>query len=192
MCGVTSGRKELCLDSIGGLKNVFLFSFVPYRKYEISQDGTSLLGFPNTTIYKYELRADANTFSTDLEDAEDGQSYNQTANFTLKGLKSDAQEINALLSKRIGCIVETRLGHYQIMGLYNGVTVKSVKASTGGNYSDLSGYTINLTAKETNQPFFIDDLKDVGFDVYDPLAIPSLLQEDGSYLLQENGFKILL
>ena len=105
---------------------------------------------------------------------------------------NDRVEINGLLNKRVGVIVETRLGHYQIMGLYNGCIVKSVKGSTGGSRSDFRGYTINIEAKELNQPFFIENLEDAGFEVIDPTEIPALLQENGDYLLQENGFKILL
>ena len=192
MCSVTSGRTEPCYNNIGGLINVYLFSYIGYRKYEISQDGTTLLKFPDTDIYKYELRADGNTFSSDLEEQPDGIAYNQTANFVLKGLKSDRVEINGLLNKRLGVIVETRLGHYQIMGLYNGVRVKSVKGSTGSNRDSFSGYNISLEAKELNQPFFIDDLQDVGFNIIAPLVPFYLLQENGFKLLQENASGILL
>ena len=191
-CGLFRGRDEPCLTNIGGLINVYLFTFVPYRKYEISQDGTTLIKFPDTDIYKYELRADANTFTSTANIEDDGQSFTQSANFILKGLKSDAVEINGLLNKRVGCIVETRLGHYQIMGLYNGCIVKSVKGSTGGSRSDFRGYTINLEAKEENAPFFIEDLQGAGFTPILPTIQSYLLQENGGYLLQENGFKILL
>ena len=152
----------------------------------------TLLKFPDTDIYKYELRADGNTFSSDLEEQPEGIAYNQTANFVLKGLKSDRVEINGLLNKRLGVIVETRLGHYQIMGLYNGVRVKSVKGSTGSSRDSFSGYNISLEAKELNQPFFIQNLEDAGFEVIDPTQKDYLLQENGDYLLQENEFKILL
>ena len=152
-CGLFRGRDEPCLNNIGGLINVYLFTFVPYRKYEISQDGTTLLKFPDTDVYKYELRADANTFTSSANLEDDGRSYTQSASFVLKGLFNDRVEINGLLNKRVGVIVETRLGHYQIMGLYNGCIVKSVKGSTGGSRSDFRGYTINIEAKELNQPF---------------------------------------
>jgi hypothetical protein len=191
-CGITSGRSNPCLNSIGGLNNIYLFTYVNYRNFQIQVDDNVLVSYPNTTIYKYELRADANTFNTDLESNADGISYNQNANFQVIGLKEDRVEINALLNKRIGCIVENRLGQFFTMGLYNGVTVKSVKATSGDGRNTFTGYTIALSAKELNQPFFINDLQDAGFEIFNPDAIPALLQENGSYLLQENGFKILL
>jgi hypothetical protein len=192
MCNVSSGRSEPCYNNIGGLLNIYLFTYVPYRKYEIEVNEGKLISYPSTEIYKYALRADSNTFNSDLEEQPDGIAYNQTANFILKGLRSDAVEINGLLNKRIGVIVETRLGHYQIMGLYNGVRVKSVKGDTGSSRDSFSGYNISLEAKELNQPFFIDDLEDAGFIPMIPTIDSYLLQENGDYLLQENAFKIIL
>ncbi len=187
MCGVTSGRKEICNSNLGGLKNVYLFNYVNYRKFQIEVNSTNLLSYPTTTIYKFELRADANTFSSDLESNPDGKSYNQTASLTLKGLKKDALEISNLLFKRVGCIVENRLGQFQIMGLFNGVVVKSVKVQSGGSRSDFNGWNISLQAKETKMPLFIDDLEAAGFE-----QTNNLLQENEDNILQENGDNILL
>ncbi len=78
------------------------------------------------------------------------------------------------------------------MGLYNGCVVKSVKGSTGGGRTDFRGYTINVEAKELNQPFFIENLQDAGFDVIEPTENNYLLQEDNFSILQENNFKIIL
>ena len=192
MCDIFKGRTEPCLDNIGGLKNLYLYSFINYRKYEISEDGTTLLKFPDTDIYKYELRADGNSFSSTFNVAPEGNSYSHSANFVLKGLRSDAVEIYGLLNKKIGIIVETRLGHFQIMGLYNGCKVTSVKGTTGGGRNSLNGYNISVEAKEINQPFFIENLEDAGFEIIDPTQKDYLLQENGDYLLQENEFKILL
>tara|TARA_R110002051_G_scaffold44900_1_gene90750 strand:- start:697 stop:1278 length:582 start_codon:yes stop_codon:yes gene_type:complete len=192
ICGIGKGRTEPCYNNIGGLKNIYLFTFVNYRNYQIQTNGSNLVSYPSTDIYKYELRADANTFSTDVSNDEDGQSYNQNASFVLKGLRNDYVEINNLLNKRIGVIVETRLGHFNIMGLHNGVTVKSVKGSSGGGRADFRGFNISLSAKEKNEPLFINDLQDTGFNIVAPIVPFYLLQENGYYLLQENNFKILL
>ena len=78
------------------------------------------------------------------------------------------------------------------MGLYNGVKVKSVKGDTGSSRDSFSGYNISLEAKEINQPFFIDDLEDAGFNIIAPLVPFYLLQENGFKLLQENASGILL
>ena len=123
MSGITSGRKEPCNTNIGGLLNVYLFNFVDYRNYQIEVNSNKLVSYPATTVYKYELRADGNTVSDGFNDDDDGLSHSLSASFVLKGLRSDAHEINGLIHKRLGCIIETRLGHFQIMGLYNGCIV---------------------------------------------------------------------
>ncbi len=189
MCNVTSGRTEGCNDSIGGLKNIYLFDFVDYKRFLITTNLNALVSYPATTVFKYELRADGNTISTDFQEDEDGSSYNQSLSIVLKGLRADHVETTSLINKRLGCITESRLGQFQIMGLFNGVRVKSIKAQTGGAKSDFNGYNLDLEAKETKSLFYIDDLASAGFTVFDP---SSLLQENGFYLLQENGDKILL
>ena len=191
-CGIGSGRLNGCLDSLGGLKNIYLFTYVHYRKYQIQVDGNVLVSYPDTTIYKYELRADANTFTTDLDTNADGISYTQNANFQVIGLKKDRVEINELLNKRIGCIVENRQGQFFIMGVYNGVIVKSVKATSGDGRSSFKGYTITLQAKELNAPFFINDLEGAGFEIFKPVTDGFMLQETEDFVLLEDTFKILL
>ena len=193
MCDVFFGRNEPCLDNIGGLKSVYLYTYIPYRKYEISEDGTTLLKFPDTDIYRYELRADGNTFGSTMQKSDDGTFYQQKASLVLKNIKYDQVEITSLLNKRVGCIVENRNGKYQIMGLYNGCRVKSVKGTTGGARNSFNGYSLEIEANEQNQPFFIQDLEDAGFDPVVPdQGCNYLLQENSSKILQENNFGICL
>ena len=159
MSFVFKGRTDPCNNSIGGLKNVYFFNFVDYRKYQIITNANKLVTFPATTIYKYELRADGNTATNNFNDDDDGLSVSQSASFVLKGLRADAYEINNLIHKRLGVIIETRLGHFKIMGLYNGCIVKTIKGQTGGAYTDFSGYNIDIEAKEKDNMLFIDDLE---------------------------------
>ena len=192
MCNVNKGRLNGCANNIGGINAIYIFNFVDYRKFQIETNGNTLVQYPPTNVFKYDLREDANTFSVDVEDSDTGRSYNQNATFVLKVLRKDAHEINALINKRIGCIVVNRLGQIQIMGLYNGVIVKSVKGTTGGSRNSFNGYNIELSAKETTTPFYIDDLEDTGFIPMIPTVDNYLLQEDGAFLLQEDNFKIIL
>lgn len=189
MSGITSGRTEAPNNNIGGLKNIYLFDYVEYQKYLITTTSNVLNIYPATTVFKYELRADGNTFSSGFQDGEDGVSYNHSLSIVLKGVLDDRTEIIGLLNKRLGCIVETRLGHFQIIGMYNGCRVKSIKEQTGGGYEDFSGYNIDIEGKEEQEPFFITNLFSAGFDVF---STDNLLQEDAFYLLQENGDKIII
>lgn len=173
MCGITSGRTETCNNSIGGLKNIYLFDFVEYQRFLIETNLNTLVSYPTTTVFKYELRADGNTISSDFQEDEEGFSYNQNLSIVLKGLRADHVQINGLLDKRLGVITESRLGQFQIMGLINGVRVKNVKAQTGGAYSDFSGYNLDFEAREKNNPFYIDDLASAGFIVSDAVSLLS-------------------
>ena len=188
MAGIGAGRTEPCLDSIGGLFNVYLFDFVSYKNWQIEVSDNVLNTYPPTTVFKYELRADGNTITSSLNDDEEGKSYNQSASFVLKGLRSDAHEINSLIRKRLGVIVETRLGHFQIMGLYNGNVVKSIKGQTGGARSDFNGYNLELEAKESKDLFFINDLASAGFTVFEPTIEDNFVfQDNNNFIFQDNN-----
>ena len=67
MCDLSQGRKEPCKNSIGGIKAIYLMPFVKYGLYEIDViNGSELISFPSTTVYKYELRADGNDFNQSI------------------------------------------------------------------------------------------------------------------------------
>lgn len=177
MAGITSGRTEPCNNNIGGLKNIYLFDYVDYKRYLITTSLNTLVSYPATTVYKYELLADGNSVSVDLQEDEEGISYNQNLSIVLKGLRADAQQITSLINKRLGCIIENRLGQFQIMGLINGCRVNSIKAQTGGARTDFSGYNLDLEAKEKNSLYYIDDLASAGFSIF----------VDGNYVFQDNN-----
>lgn len=186
MCGITSGRTEVCNNSIGGLKAVYLFNFTHYKSYLMSFNGANLTSYPSTTIYKYELLNDANTFSQDLQESEEGNSYNQSLSITLKGVKDKRNEIFALLGQTIGIITESRLGHFNILGLENGCKVNKINETTGGARADFSGFKIEIEAKEKESAFFINDLSGVGF-VLDGNNVINLIFENNENFIFQNG-----
>lgn len=190
MAGITSGRTEPCNDNIGGVVNIYLFTYVEYRRYQIEVTNNTLVTYPSTTIYEYQLRADGNNFTEDLQTDEDGISYAQSVTGVLKQVLPDYLETASLLNKRVGCIIKNRLGNFQIIGLYNGCRVPDVGFTSGGSRTDFNGANISISANETKQAFYIDDLASAGFTISEPDSF--LLQENGDFILQENGFKIIL
>jgi hypothetical protein len=192
MCNITKGRLDACNDSIGGIKNIYIWSYIDYRRYQIIVDDNTLTTYPNTDVYKYELRNDGNTFDENLVFAEDGIKYDQSINVVLKQSFINQVETSKLIDKRIGCIVETRNGLFQIIGLYNGCRVNNSSFTTGGAKQSLNGVNLSISAQETKQAFYIDNLSSAGFNVVGEETNDFLLLEDGFYLLQENGFKIIL
>jgi hypothetical protein len=77
-------------------------------------------------------------------------------------------------------ISEDRNGVRRLLGLKNGLIATSTKSSGSGK-GDFNGYTVTLQGKELFIPY-----------LGEPLADSFLLQENGDFLLQENGFKIIL
>ena len=190
MSSITKGRTEPCNDNIGGILNVYLFDFVNYRNFQIVTSENTLVTYPATTVFKYELRADGNSFNSDLQESDEGNSYLQSVSLILKVLRTNHYEVTSLINKRIGCIIESRLGHFYIMGLRNGCVVKSINAQTGGARTDFNGYNIDLEGKEVNDLFYIDDLSSTGFTIGGGETF-FILQENGDFILQENGDKII-
>lgn len=191
MCGITKGRTEPCLDNFGGIDNIYLWSYVEYRRYEIEINDNKLISYPTTTIYKYELRADGNNFTDDLESNEDGISYNQNLSAVLKQIETDYFNTTNLLNKRVGCIIETRKGEFLIMGLYNGCRISNLNISSGGSRTDFNGINLSINARERKQSFFIDDLASAGFVVDNGETFNLLLQNGDNLILQNNDNLIL-
>lgn len=192
MCGITKGRTEPCLDNLGGLKNVYLWSYVEYRRYEIEVSGNELTNYPTTTIYKYELRADGNSLNDDLQTDDTGISYNQVFNGVLKQVLPDYFNITNLINKRVGCIIETRKGEFLIIGLYNGCRVSNVNVQSGGSRSDFNGFNLTINAREKNNSFFIDDLSGAGFIVDGDQETFNLLLQNGDNLILQNNDNLIL
>lgn len=192
MCNITKGRTEPCNDSISGIKALYLWSYIDYRRYEIVLNENTLVTYPDTDVYKYELRNDGNSFDENLVFAEDGIKYDQSVNAVLKDISINHVETSKLIDKRIGCIIETRNGLFQIIGLYNGCRVRNTSFTTGGARQSLNGVNLSINAQETKQAFYIDNLSSAGFNVVGEETNDFILLEDGFYLLQENGFKIIL
>lgn len=180
---IGAGRLNGCNDNIGGLNNLYLFDYVDYRRYLIEVNGSELVNYPATTIFKYELRADGNNLNIDLQEDETGISYNQSLSLALKGYSLERSSVYNLLNKKVGCILELKSGKYQIIGLRNGCFVKSVKGQTGGGRSDFSGYNIEIEAKETDSVFFIDNLSNAGFITEENF----LYQNNNAFLYQDNS-----
>ena len=181
-----NGRLEPCKNSIGGLRNIYVMPFVKYGVSEIDVDnGVELFSFPNTTVYKYELRADGNNFNQDISIDDNGESYSQSLTVVLKKIDLDTNvELFKLAKLELRVIAETRLGKFFILGLDNGVTL-DYNINTGGAKSDFNGYDLTIEGTEKYLAPFIDNLTDVGFEVEGEF-FGLLLQNDDNLVLQND------
>lgn len=157
MAGISRGRTEPCKDTLGGIKNVYLWRFVKPSFLDVNvNEGSQLISYPNTIIYKFETVADANSYEESL--IEDN-AYEQSLNIVLKVVSSDSNvNVTKLQRNLLGVIIEDYNGLYRIMGLRNGCDVDSINVSTGGAKSDYNGYKLEISAQEEYKAPFLSDL----------------------------------
>jgi hypothetical protein len=162
-CDVVTGRKEVCLDNVGGLRAIYFVNFEDLDPSGVTESSfgviSSITGTtqPAPDAYKYELIATTNTFDEVGESSRD----NGTAHFVgtltanLKKIrKEDAESLYALATGRPHVIVEYNTGVLRLVGLQNGVTT-SVSANSGGAFADFSGYILTILSDEQFMaPFF--------------------------------------
>lgn len=184
--GLTSGRTEIgCYDSIGGLKNVFLFPYVSYTRTQIlGTRGEDLTTFPATDIYEFAITDGVMNESSDVEG---GLSYNQSLSFVLKRQDQDTNyELTQIEKIELRYIVEFNNGDFKIGGLFNGAAL-SFDTSSGGSKQDFNGYNVKIESTEEWQSAFITNLSSVGFTIKH-----HLLLEDGDDFLMPDGKKLIL
>jgi hypothetical protein len=164
MCDLSTGRIEPCKNGIGGIKSIYLMPFVKYRYYQIDViEGVQLISFPSTNIYKYELRADGNTFDQSINFDSNGETYTQNLSVVLKKIDTlTNNELFKIAKRELRVIVETNLNTFFILGLRNGVTM-DFNSTIGGAYNSLNGYNLTFEATEKYLAPFIDNLQDAGF-----------------------------
>jgi len=158
-CDISLGRREACKENVGGLKAVY---FVNYDSTLLS--GASLTSGVITALnssvdaFKYELKADGNTYEEANENSrENGTSFfTQTGTLVLKVQDSATQAEMTLLSYgRPHVIIEDYNGNFRLAGAEHGVEV-SVSTTSGGAMGDLNGYNISFEGKERNMATFVD------------------------------------
>ncbi len=189
MCDLSQGRKEPCKNSIGGIKAIYLMPFVKYGLYEIDViNGSELISFPSTTVYKYELRADGNDFNQSITIDDNGESWTQSVNGILKQIDTlTTNELFKVARKELRVIVEAYTSKFYLLGLQNGVNI-DFTTSTGGSKSDFNGYNITIEGTEKYAAPEFDNLNAVGFTVAEDVETNHiLLQSSDKFLLQNNN-----
>jgi len=185
LVSITQGRNRVCKDGIGGLAKVYLFPYVKYSRSQIILNSNILVTYPDTTIYEYELNN--NPSLTQSQSEENGSKFFDLS-ISLELENENPNDFNKILKKDYNVIVKDRNGNYRFLGNRNGLECDGIDFTTGSGKSDFSGVKLDFKGKEEKEAWFINDLGDAGFSIFDNY----LLQEDGFFLLQENGFKIIL
>ena len=162
---ITSGRNESCKDNVGGIKNIYIGSWDSSIWEELGlrvdsygdmiEDGN--LSSP-ISIYKFELKSDANTFEETNEVSNENQTsfWTQTLTVSLKKQTQLSQTQIEIMSKgQVFVIIEDYNGSYRVAGLYRGLDVQA-NTSTGGAMGDMNGYTLTMTGVSPLPAHYID------------------------------------
>ena len=172
-CDITTGRVDsACLDSIGGIKNIYLANYssaflgtITFTGQEITAVSSSL------TFWRFGLRGTNNIDESNTKDINAGTSiFEASGTITLKKQDKVTQGQMMLLSKgRPHVIAEGYDGSFRLFGVENGVDV-AINTASGADLNEFNGYTLTLTSKEKNLAYFVDssiftDNGDVSYDL---------------------------
>ncbi len=156
---ISMGRLEPKKNSIGGLKNVF---FIPYAGEIpftlLAGEITTIDTLVVTAAYKYELRADGNTFEEAVaSDKNTGVTlFSPALNLVLK--KQDTlthNEVRLLAHGRPQIVVEDRNGNFMLAGLSDGMDLTGGNIATGGGKADFNGYNLTFSGEEAQGAPFL-------------------------------------
>ena len=147
---LSSGRLEVCKDTVGGLAAVY---FVNFEDREFTVDPTTGLATEDGSVpsaYKYELRG-VSTFEQNLQTSrENGTTFvEQTLTVSLKKQDSTTnKEVKLLAYGRPKILVEDNNGNVWVMGHEYGSELTTAATSTGAAMGDKSGYEMTFVATE--------------------------------------------
>ena len=163
-CDITAGRIEQCKDSVSGLKAMYLINFedlnsdsptyVSYGTGDNVDEITDWIPVDDSTqltLYKFELKSTANSFTTSINSSRDAGTtfFEQTLVAALK--RQDVvthKNVKLLAYGRPRIIVRTMTDQFFLMGLDQGADVSAGEISSGAALGDFNGYSLTFTASE--------------------------------------------
>ena len=163
-CDITAGRIEQCKDSVSGLKAMYLINYedlnsdsptyVTYGTGDNVDEITDWIPVDDSTqltLYKFELKSTANSFTTAINSSRDNGTtfFEQTLVAALK--RQDVvthKNVKLLAYGRPRIIVRTMTDQFFLMGLDQGADVSAGEISSGAALGDFNGYSLTFTASE--------------------------------------------
>ena len=188
------GRLEPCKDNLGGIKEVYLFSY-DYDKAKLAtgKRGVSITSYPSTIIFKYDVK-DGNFTENRSDELGD---WSQDLSFTLHNQNAlDSFEIEKLMRLELGVIILEWSGVYRLIGAENGCNIDSSKVSSGGGHADFNGYNIAISGKERYKSPQIVDFANSGFTDNEIVFLANnfearVLQDSGEFESKQCLFETL-
>ena len=163
-CDITAGRIEQCKDSVSGLKAMYLINFEDlnsdsptYVSYGTGDNVDEIIDWipvddtTQLTMYKFELKSTANSFTTSINSSRDAGTtfFEQTLVAALK--RQDVvthKNVKLLAYGRPRIVIRTMTDQFFLMGLDQGADVSAGEISSGAALGDFNGYSLTFTAQE--------------------------------------------
>lgn len=158
-CKMTSGRTEPCKDSLGGVKAAYFINYID-EAFTLSEGEATAINVGVTEAFKYELRADGNTFVQNVvSDRNTGTTVNtQTLTLALKKLdKETSLQVDLMSKGRPIIVVEDYNNNFQVAGVSEGMDLTGSDINSGGAKTDFNGYNLTFTAMEGGTAPFLDE-----------------------------------
>ena len=158
-CDITNGRIEQCKDSVSGLKAIYFINYddvdsdTTYVTYNAT-DGDVIDSWEPLaalTMYKYELKSTANSFTTTINSSRDNGTtfFEQTLVANLKRQDfATHKNVKLWAYGRPRIIVRSMTDQFFVMGLDQGADVSAGEISSGAALGDFNGYSLTFTAQE--------------------------------------------
>ena len=150
-CVLTEGIPLACLDSTGGVKNVYIGAFSDSTTFTYDADDVIDTVTSAESYYTFKFRPQTASYSEELtKSLENGTTF-YTQTLSMIFAKIDAAKRNNMLllaGTSMHVIVETQNGDYWWLGLANGADVSANTSGAGQAYGDLNGYNLTITGLE--------------------------------------------
>jgi hypothetical protein len=153
-----------CKTTTGSIKKIYLLPYVKYSRALVKTSGMSLIEFPNSIIYVFEVRGNY-TQSSKIENG--AISFDHNVSIQLFKVY-DEIDIHDFLKVDFRVIVETENDQLIMFGVRNGLTAKTSNSS-GASENEFNGFSLDFTGQEEKAGVLISSLADLGLEVYDPL-----------------------
>lgn len=151
---ILQGNEIDCLDSVGGVKEIYVTEFTNVPQANITSSSGTISSMSCSSGNKfYTLQLKKNTAQADLEtisNDDNGTQYEQqTVTFNLfKMSASKRYTVKSIVKNRVMVIVKDRNDVIWLLGQTTGLNASSTIGTTGKAFGDMNGYTISLTGME--------------------------------------------
>lgn len=155
-CNLSSGRNEVCKDSIGGLAGVY---FLNFTTGSFTKNGNGeVTAFPSgSTVFFYQLKGTSAYTETVNTSRENGTTFfSQELVLNLKRLTNEmTTQLKLMAYGRPQIVVWTQNGDALLVGEIEGADLTAGTIQTGAAMGDLYGYAVTMTGMERLPASFI-------------------------------------